>query len=410
MPPAVLSIANLPDDPSDDEMTVLHDPAGSSFDDAATRVATAGELAPHIAAGADDLDARSSRPTGRLSSEEVTVYRPQDAPGEPPPPVRRDTARDSADPVWVGGGADPEALERTHVFDRSFADVLGALAPDGSAIEVPMSLFSELPKPVLEQLARGMTVRQLEPGRVVIREGDPGDACYVVAAGDVRVLKRDPTATSSEFIEVARLGQGSVFGEFALLADRHRHATVQAVTQCELFEIPRQLVQQLAGSFPELGPMLERFCRERLLATLLTTAPLFQPLPAERRTELLARFRPQRSEPGWEIIREGQAGGGLYLIVLGQVEITKHVPRQQRSVLLATLGDGAYFGEMSLLQGGVASASVIATRPTELAVLPADDFYALVAEYPVLWDVMRREAGRRELEIHKIIAGDTSLV
>jgi hypothetical protein len=66
--------------------------------------------------------------------------------------------------------------------------------------------------------------------------------------------------------------------------------------------------------------------------------------------------------------------------------------------------------EMSLLRGGVASATVTSAGPTELAVLPPREFYAVVADNPVLWEAMRHEAHRRELMIEQIVTGDTNVV
>ena len=116
-----------------------------------------------------------------------------------------------------------------------------------------------------------------------------------------------------------------------------------------------------------------------------------------------------RAESGERIVIEGEPAGGLYLIVLGSVEITKRVG-QRRAVLLSTLGEGAYFGEMSLLRGSVASASVTAVGPTELAVMSPRDFYEVVAENPLLWDEVRREANRRQLENNQIVTGETQMV
>jgi CRP-like cAMP-binding protein len=79
-------------------------------------------------------------------------------------------------------------------------------------------------------------------------------------------------------------------------------------------------------------------------------------------------------------------------------------------VLLASLGEGSYFGEMSLLKGVVASATVTAAGAVELAYLPPKDFYNVVATYPVLWEELRREAHRRELANQFILAGDTNMV
>lgn len=323
------------------------------------------------------------------------------------PPVRPTLERVKARSEGEGPFGDGLALPRA--FNQPFSASLEALAPDGSTIEEPLSIFSELSHDALFELMQRMSRRHFEAGEIVLREGDPGDACYIIQQGSVRVLKQDPQAPAHDLIEIARLGQGSLFGEFALLADRRRHATVQAMERCELFEIPRRLLRELAATYPDVGPALERFYRERLVSTLLATAPFFQPLPDEERGKLMARFVPRRVEAGSAIIREGDAGGGLYLIVLGTVEITKR-QHERRAVLLASLGEGAYFGEMSLLQGGTASATVTAAGPVELAQLSPKDFYEVVSAFPVLWDELRREVHRREIITQNLMAGDTHVV
>ena len=75
-------------------------------------------------------------------------------------------------------------------------------------------------------------------------------------------------------------------------------------------------------------------------------------------------------------------------------------------VKLGTLGEGSYFGEMSLLRGGVASATVKATRMTEAVQLPPRDFYEMASQHPVLWEQLRTEAERREMANHAILAGE----
>lgn len=398
---------------------------GDDFEDAATRVAgefgnpaAPGPSAPAPPAGNAPAHPpplpgvqRNETDSEHLDTDRWLASPPpagwsQGAPGPAQTGQVGDDAATTVGPQW----SEPEGRPSGRAFDRAtFRAALAGLAPDGSAIDVPLGVFSDLPGDVLDQLVRGMALRTAAPGEILVREGEIGDACFVLASGQVRVLKREPSDPHSRPIEVARLGEGAVFGEFALLADRRRHATVEVVEAAELFEIPRRLASELAATHPEVRPALEKFYRERLLSTLLTTTPLFQPLPAERRADVLAHFHPRRSNSGEAIVREGEHAGGLYLIVLGQVEITKRVSAQ-RSVLLATLGEGAYFGEMSLLHGEPASASVTATGPTELAVLSAQAFYELLAEHPVLWEAMKRQAGERDVENDRIVTGNTSVV
>ena len=74
------------------------------------------------------------------------------------------------------------------------------------------------------------------------------------------------------------------------------------------------------------------------------------------------------------------------------------------------LSEGAYVGEISLLTGDVATASVVACGPVELAALPAGVFYRVVSEYPELWVAMRDEADARRLHTARVLAGRTAVV
>jgi CRP-like cAMP-binding protein len=336
-----------------------------------------------------------------LEQAKPTSGEPTVASGKRPAPAPRA-------PVAPLPGPEEDVLDLARAFDMPFAAAVENIAPDGSAIEEPLAVLGALPIEAMRELERRMTIRRCGPGTVIVREGDPGEACYILQAGTVRILKQDPGGSAAHH-EVARLGPGSLFGEFALLADRRRHATVQAVEPCVLFEIPRRLLRELAANYHGVGPALEQLYRARLLSTLISTAPFFRPLAAEERGALMSRFTPRRFVGGETIVQQGEAGGGLYLVVIGNVEITRkgddgHV------VVLATLGEGAYFGEMSLLRGGAASASVSALVPVELAQLAPKDFYAVLSEYPVLWDELKREAERRELANKAAMKGETNAV
>ena len=77
-----------------------------------------------------------------------------------------------------------------------------------------------------------------------------------------------------------------------------------------------------------------------------------------------------------------------------------------RPIPVAMLGEGAYFGEMSLLAGGAPpNATVTAVRTCEIVELPAEAFYEAVARHPELWDALKQEADRRERENQAILSG-----
>jgi MFS family permease len=93
-------------------------------------------------------------------------------------------------------------------------------------------IFAPLPGVTLEHLATRLVPLRLEPGSVVVREGDPGDRFYLVAEGTVEVSEYGRT--------ISELGPGGYFGEIALIRDVPRTATVTAKTAVVLYALDRE--------------------------------------------------------------------------------------------------------------------------------------------------------------------------
>jgi CRP-like cAMP-binding protein len=118
---------------------------------------------------------------------------------------------------------------------------------------VPM--LSGLDRKHLERLAKDFTERTFPAGTVVVRQGDDrGIGFFVIADGQASV--------SVDGAEVSKLGPGEHFGAIALIADRHRTATVTADTDLHTYvmtlwdfrsfvqgdaEVAWKLLEQLAG-------------------------------------------------------------------------------------------------------------------------------------------------------------------
>lgn len=89
-------------------------------------------------------------------------------------------------------------------------------------------VFQNLPADKVAEIPGRMEPVEVKAGQAVVREGDVGDAFYIIAEGTARVLRN--AESDGEPIEVAQLAQGTGFGEEALISKRRRNATVEMVT------------------------------------------------------------------------------------------------------------------------------------------------------------------------------------
>jgi CRP/FNR family cyclic AMP-dependent transcriptional regulator len=104
--------------------------------------------------------------------------------------------------------------------------------------------------------------------------------------------------------------------------------------------------------------------------------------PAEVR--LLAHFMAvYRAEPGVEIIREGDGGDFMLMLLEGKVEVHKR-DRWNTPQLLAIVEPGRTLGEMSMIDGEARFATCIAVEPAMIAVLDRENLARIIVEQPLL--------------------------
>lgn len=118
------------------------------------------------------------------------------------------------------------------------------------------SIFGVLAAPELEELARSLVREHAATGEVVVREGDPGERFYLVAAGSL--------AVSVHGVERKQLVPGDGFGEIALLRDGLRTATVTAREPVTLYALERLAFLDAVTGSPHAHLAAENLVAERL--------------------------------------------------------------------------------------------------------------------------------------------------
>jgi CRP-like cAMP-binding protein len=238
----------------------------------------------------------------------------------------------------------------------------------------PLPFLSELTRESFIAVARSLTILRLKDGDVVMRQGEAGDSLFLVASGELRVYVQTPNGPK----DVAHLFENTLFGEMALITGQPRTASVAVVGEGDVIQVSKTALHAVMAAVPAVREGLDRFSRERLIKNLLQTSPLFVPFTKSQQGELLRRFEGHEIDPGVDVIREGERGQGLFLILSGEVDVLSQAT-SATPVTLAHLRAGEMFGEMSLVTDQPTSATVRATMATTVLFL-ARDYVERLAE------------------------------
>jgi CRP/FNR family cyclic AMP-dependent transcriptional regulator len=126
----------------------------------------------------------------------------------------------------------------------------------------------------------------------------------------------------------------------------------------------------------------------------LRKIPLLTELPTEEIAELAAALKERRAPKGSFIVYAEDPGRSMMFIAEGRVKINL-TSKDGKEVVLATLAEGDFFGEMAILTGSERSANVVATTECKLYVLNEEDFNRHLSRFPGLSRVMLREMALR---------------
>lgn len=277
---------------------------------------------------------------------------------------------------WAGPEQPLDGLEQRAVAIASQYRAGALFYPDKL---MPIPLLSLLPAQEFATALHAVKLVRARPGTAILRQGEPGQSFFIVARGRVTVSRRDDAGAGEEQT-LATLHDGAIFGEMALLSADPRTATVTAASDCDLLEFDRDAMTAASATLSSMETALATFARERLLQNVLSTAGLFKPLAPPQKTALIRRFVAVNVEAGTQVIREGQAGQGLYVVLRGEVIVSKDDGTGSQE--LARLGPAEAFGEISLLNDEPTTATVTASSPSTLLFLGKDYFQRLVAAVP----------------------------
>ncbi|XP_030260401.1 cGMP-dependent protein kinase 2 [Sparus aurata] len=190
-----------------------------------------------------------------------------------------------------------------------------------------------------------LVVNNFKPGEDVIKEGSEGDRMYIVADGELRVTQAGR--------DLRQLTTGDVFGELAILYNCKRTATVSAKTVVRLWYMERQTYRTIITNKSKKK-------REQLMGFLKTSRTL-KDLNDVQLSKIIDSMEEVKYQDKDVIVREGAEANTFYIILKGEVLVTKNVNGHQKQI--RRMGKGEHFGEQALIREVLRTATCSADGP-----------------------------------------------
>src|SRR5512138_272912 len=247
----------------------------------------------------------------------------------------------------------------------------------------PVAALASIPDPVLCDLATEMSVVSLADGETLIRQNESGAALGVVMSGMLSVTWTDGAGRDRRLPDVP---PGGTTGEVSLLSDTPALATVRALGPVTLAQLSRAGFDRFATRSPSgalslietLRPALHRHA----LRFALHHTDAFRSLDPQLLIDLESELEPVSLYSGEALLRQGEAGDNIYLVISGGLRVVRRTPGRE-STTLAELGPGETVGEMALVTGEPRTADVYAVRDTQLARLSKQAVERLLVRHPM---------------------------
>jgi CRP-like cAMP-binding protein len=269
----------------------------------------------------------------------------------------------------------------------------------------PQTLFSSLDENGLLAMTEIFDVRVVRQGVTLVTEGSIGDEAFIVARGELDVQK-SATKPGAPPIALARLGNGALFGEMALLSRAPRTASVISAVPTVVLVARKADLDRVVGKAPAVGREFAEYCRRRMLENLIRTNFILRAASPAERPALVERFAIRTFEAGDKVVAQGSHAEGLHLIALGEVAIVHQEGGE--STIVTKLGPGEVVGEVALVLRRPAITDVVAHHPTVTLFLPRERLMELVKAHPKVFVDLYELAVKRDEETSSMAAEEAT--
>ena len=321
----------------------------------------------------------------------------------------------------------------------------------------------------LETLVQMCCYKALPKGSVICKEGEEGDAVYLILAGEVKVestisaqmlemLKyrestlpaaREPSARNKEQIasstkrltaigtasqgakqflrifdedsdnesekctvELAVLKSGDYFGEMAAFVELPRSATCTSITNVLLVSLSKSDFHNLYHAiFSDLMPVIDSQVKRHMVQNIFDSKSPF--LNLEGKNDAINRIADRSTiekwPPGYVVFREGETADKFYFVYHGALKVEKMYKGVLRK--LSVVYSGNYFGEMAIINNSSRAATITTTTDTVLLAIDAAYFKECFSDSPQLVTEFRMRMMGSKIDLRSALRyGETRIL
>ncbi len=135
-----------------------------------------------------------------------------------------------------------------------------------TATTQPNVLFHGLSPEAIDEIIAPLVRCHLDPGDVLFREGDTGEAMYLVMSGIIEIY----TTRAGENVTIRTFMPGTYFGELSLLGQQTRSASARAIEDTVLLEVNGEALGQITRNHPPVITNIGRVLADQLVTTTRT--------------------------------------------------------------------------------------------------------------------------------------------
>eukprot|EP00386_Alphamonas_edax_P005136 GDKI01016144.1.p1 GENE.GDKI01016144.1~~GDKI01016144.1.p1 ORF type:complete len:396 (-),score=73.44 GDKI01016144.1:172-1287(-) len=237
-------------------------------------------------------------------------------------------------------------------------------------------LFANLEEDTINRVVDAMFPVDMNEGDDIISQGAEGDNFYLVESGECDIfVSRDESGPQ----KVMTAGPGRSFGELALMYLVPRAATVRCKQSGKLWALDRVSFQNLIIAGTDANTDKNNTPDTHTHEKFLDNVPVLAPLNKYERLQLAECMIERRFESGDTLIRQGDGGDEMCVLVEGQCGAYIHPEGKKRKIRARTYNTpGDYFGELAPMNADVRKATIIADTDGTLLFIQRADFDRLL--------------------------------